>query len=73
MFSKSIVFVTCILLTVAWLQTSAQDRSKKKTRLPSQPSIVWVNQPKDNQLPLPTNTQHLTPFSGECFHPDFRL
>ncbi|HIE96971.1 MAG: alpha/beta hydrolase-fold protein [Fuerstiella sp.] len=60
MFSKSIVFVACILLTVVWPQAHAQDKSKKKTKLPSQPSIVWVNQPKDDQLPLPTNTQHLT-------------
>ncbi|MEO2013580.1 MAG: alpha/beta hydrolase-fold protein [Fuerstiella sp.] len=60
MFSKSIVFVAGILLTVVWPQTHAQDKSKKKTKPPSQPSIVWVNQPKDNQLPLPKNTRHLT-------------
>ncbi|MDG1895245.1 MAG: alpha/beta hydrolase-fold protein [Fuerstiella sp.] len=58
--SKSIVFIACILLSVVWPQTSAQDKSKKKTKSPSRPSIVWVNQPKDNQLPLPPNTQHLT-------------
>ncbi|MDG2128102.1 MAG: alpha/beta hydrolase-fold protein [Fuerstiella sp.] len=57
MFSKSIVFIASILLTVAWPQTRTQDKSKKATK---PPSIVWVNQPKGNQLPLPSNTQHLT-------------
>ncbi len=60
MFRKFMLFVACILLTIVSPQSVAQDRSQEKTKPPSQPSIVWVNQPKDNQLPLPMNTQHLT-------------
>lgn len=55
---------TCVLLAVLIALTGFQrleaQRKKGKPKPPSGPSIVWVNQPKANQLPLPANTQHLT-------------
>jgi S-formylglutathione hydrolase FrmB len=49
------VFSLVLLLT----STSSVVAQKKK-KLPSKPSITWVNQPKPGQLPLPPNTRHLT-------------
>ena len=60
MFRESIVFAGFIILTAISPQTAAQTGTRKKAKPPSRPSIVWVNQPKDSQLPLPANTQHLT-------------
>lgn len=50
-----------LLLTVLTLMAEhrlccAQNQKKQ----PTPPSIVWVNEPKENQLPLPEGTQHLT-------------
>ena len=36
---------------------------------PSKPSIVWINEPKENQLPLPDRVQHLT-FRSELVDED---
>ena len=38
----------------------AVGQNSKKSGPPPGPSIVWINEPKPNQRPLPANTQHLT-------------
>ncbi len=59
MSTKSILFFVIVLLWPLWSDCCAQGKRKSKSE-PSGPSIVWVNEPKDSQLPLPPNTQHLT-------------
>ncbi len=40
--------------------TWATDAGAQQQKTAVGPSIIWVNQPKQTQLPLPPNTQHLT-------------
>jgi endo-1,4-beta-xylanase len=52
-----------ILLTLLLLSGTsavAQTQTAPKSRKAGQPSIVWINTPKESQLPLPPHTQHLT-------------
>ncbi|MEZ6127924.1 MAG: alpha/beta hydrolase-fold protein [Planctomycetaceae bacterium] len=53
-----LLFVFCGLVFGASFAAEAQNRKQQKA--PSVPSIIWVNEPKPNQLPLPKGTQHLT-------------
>jgi len=52
------LFVFCCL--VSYASSAAEAQNKKQQKAPSVPSIVCVNEPKPNQLPLPQGTQHLT-------------
>ncbi len=61
----------CILATIIGLcfssVASAQDQAEsnqRRSRQSTEPSITWVNEPRENQSPLPPGTQHLT------FHSD---
>ena len=56
--------IICIF-AFAFPAIAQQPGNKPKTQKPpSRPSIVWVNEPKPNQLPIPNGVQHLT------FHSD---
>lgn len=51
--------ILCLSFCLLASSAVAQQKAKKKSA-PKGPSIVWVNAPRDSQLPLPSNTQHLT-------------
>lgn len=54
--------LACAFLVCGPSPLFAQDRGDRTAarRRPAAPSIVWVNKPKANQLPLPPNTKHET-------------
>lgn len=57
---KSLTIVVCCIVQLAISANADAQEKKNKKKPSSRPSIVWVNEPKPNQLPLPANTQHLT-------------
>lgn len=57
---KSVLTLVAVLAVLTDLQPLEAQQKKKKQKPSSGPSIVWVNEPKESQLPLPPNTQHLT-------------
>lgn len=64
MTSRVCVFGLVVLVATQNLvfgQNGSQiNRQSKKKKAPSPASIVWVNDAKESQLPLPENTRHLT-------------
>lgn len=56
-----LLLVVTILIAPALAQQETRQRGKKKTQQPTGPSIVWVNEPGDKQLP--TGVTHRTFYS----------
>ena len=49
----------CVLLFLS-LFADCAIAQKAADKTPSKPSITWINEPKEKDLPLPPQTQHLT-------------
>ena len=56
---KSLTLVGACLAFFVCDSASVFAQKKDAKKRPG-PSIVWVNQPTEKQLPMPPNTQHLT-------------
>ena len=64
-FSLLLILISVATATAQDQPTAKKSRSKAALQQPSsdpssEPAIVWVNKPKESQLPLPAGTQHLT-------------
>ena len=52
------ILVTALLFTLSFCNSAFSQKSADK--LPVGPSIKWINEPKDKDLPIPSGTSHLT-------------